>query len=70
MARPALLRPYEIGWAGADPYIFDEGNTQATAYGSNAQCKLNGNTVSGATVRCFAPNGTPADSRFTVLLGS
>jgi hypothetical protein len=61
---------YEIGWSGADGYIFDEGNTQATAYGSNAQCKVTGNTPSGAIVRCYAPNGTLADSRFTVLLGS
>ena len=56
--------------ASADDYIFDEGNTQATAYGSNAQCKVNGNTPSGAIVRCFGPNGAPADSRLTVLLGS
>jgi hypothetical protein len=61
---------YEIGWAGTDDYIFDEGNTQATAYGSNAQCKLSGNNNSGAFVSCFVPNGAPVDSRLSGSRGT
>jgi hypothetical protein len=61
---------YDVYWDSVDGEIIDEGNVQVTAYGSNAQCKGARNSLSGATVQCFAPNGTPVDSRYTVLFGS
>ena len=42
-----------------------------TAYGYDAaQCKVSGLTPDDIGVRCFAPNGTPVNTYFTVLLGS
>jgi hypothetical protein len=61
---------YDVAWAGADSEIIDEGNAQATAYGSNAQCRVTSSYASFARVLCFAPSGTPMDTRFTVLFGS
>lgn len=58
---------YGITW----PYF---GNTvtglpQATAFGAGGeQCKVTGFGTRTATVKCFAPNGAPVDTHFTVLL--
>jgi hypothetical protein len=63
---------YRAVWTGADPEIFDYGNIQVTAYGSDAaQCKVDSNLYSEfVTVLCSTPSGTRVDSYFTVLLGS
>ncbi len=51
--------------------ILNAGKVQVTAYGSgNAQCKVTGWGSTSADVLCFAPNGAPADTYNTVLLGS
>ena len=61
---------YWVEWAFSDPHILGDGNAQVTAYGSNSVCKIGGASGSIVDVRCFAPNGAPADSRFMVLFGS
>jgi hypothetical protein len=61
---------YDVQWAGVDPEILDEGNVQVTAWGSNALCKGTRSSLGSAQVFCFAPNGAPVDSRYTVLFGS
>jgi hypothetical protein len=62
---------YNVTWTGADPYIFDGGDVQVTAYGGGAaECKVEGWGSESATIRCFMPNGTLVDSYFDVLLGS
>jgi hypothetical protein len=63
---------YYVDWLGVDPEIIDLGNIQVTALGfhDSAQCKIHGYGSQIAGVRCFAPNGSPVDVAFTVLLGS
>ena len=62
---------YTVRWPEMDPQILQAGHVQVTAYGSgNAQCKVTGWGSTSADVLCFAPNGAPVDSYYTVLLGS
>jgi hypothetical protein len=61
---------YTVEWTGVNNVLFKLGNVQVTAYGSNAVCKVSYTFETGAYVQCFAPNGTPLDSRYSVLLGS
>ena len=61
---------YWVVWRYADAHILGDGNAQVTAYGSNSVCKIGAAATSIVDVRCFAPNGEPADSRFMVLFGS
>jgi hypothetical protein len=61
---------YKVVWTDLASELLGAGNVQVTAYGGNAQCKFFLGAMDGALVRCFAPNGPPADSRFTVLRGS
>jgi hypothetical protein len=61
---------YTVDWAYLNRELLNDGNGQVTAYGGNAVCRLQTRLFTGALVRCFAPNGTPADSRYTVLIGS
>jgi hypothetical protein len=61
-----------VYWYDVDPEIIDAGNWHVTAIGENdyAHCKVGDVSVSGMTIRCFAPNGTPVNTLFSVLLGS
>jgi hypothetical protein len=62
---------YDIVWTGVEAEIRDFGNAQVTAYGQDgAQCKVAGVIKDAVGVQCFAPNGTPVNTYFTVLLGS
>jgi hypothetical protein len=61
---------YKVDWAYLGSELFEGGNAQVTAYGGNTLCKITSYSTTGAYVQCFAPNGTPADSRFSVLRGS
>jgi hypothetical protein len=61
---------YKVDWAYLDRELFDGGDAQVTAYGGNTLCKLTSYSTTSAHVQCFAPNGTPADSRFSVLRAS
>lgn len=61
---------YTVEWTAVNNVLFKLGNVQVTAYGSNAVCKVSYTFETGAYVQCFAPNGTPVDSRYSVLLGS
>jgi hypothetical protein len=61
---------YLVDWAGVDPYVIDEGNLHVTGYGSNAVCRIANATLTRAYIKCFAPNGTPVDSRYTVMFAS
>ena len=57
---------------GVDPQIIDDGNVQVTAWGEgNAQCKpVWLSTSDHVAVQCFAGNGAPMDTYFTVLYHS
>jgi hypothetical protein len=63
---------YVVLWSDSDPQILEGGTAHVTALGEYeyGHCKISGTGTDGVAVRCFAPNGTPADSRFAVLLGS
>ena len=63
---------YIVAWYGVDPSIIESGNLQVTAIGENdyAHCKIGDVGVSAVAVRCYAPNGTPVNTLFSVLLGS
>jgi hypothetical protein len=61
---------YLVNWQNARGEIIGIGDSQATGYGSTAKCVLTDFGYDHAQVTCFAPNGAPVDSRFTVLLGS
>ena len=61
---------YRVDWPYLNQQLFDGGDAQVTAYGGNTVCKISSYSSTGALVQCFAPNGTPADSRFTVLRAS
>lgn len=70
--------PVQIGRTSVGTYsvsfsslsLLDGGNAQVTAYGGNQRCKPSSWGSASVQVRCFLPNGTPADAYFTVLLGS
>jgi hypothetical protein len=60
---------YNVSWSGLS--LLDGGNVQVTAYGaSNAQCKVVDWGSSDVNVSCFTPGGSPADTYYTVFLGS
>ena len=61
---------YTVVWPWIGPDIVDGGTVQVTGYGENTQCKATSLFDTGAIVRCFAPNGSRVDARYTVLLGS
>jgi hypothetical protein len=64
---------YRVTWAGVDPYIVERGVVQVTAqHAGNAQCKVYSivEETESARVLCFAPDGTPTDRVFSVLLAS
>jgi hypothetical protein len=62
---------YSVAWAGIDPEIIEYGSVQVTAYGDGgAECNVGAHFQEDLSVQCFAPNGTPVDSYFTVLLHS
>ena len=64
---------YRVTWAGVDPFVVDGGVVQVTAqHSGNAQCKVYSivEETESARVLCFAPNGTPTDNVFSVLLAS
>jgi hypothetical protein len=62
---------YIVDWAGVDAEIVDGGTVQVTSQGGgNSQCKATGLYQTGATVQCFAPNGTRVDALYTVMLSS
>ena len=63
---------YTVEWAFVDLEIFGYGNAQVTAFGANTRCSVKYLPLAGTSVRvqCFAPNGSPVDSRFSVVLGS
>jgi hypothetical protein len=63
---------YYVSWGFADPEIFDWGSMQVTAWGTDAtQCKIDGQMhYESAIVLCYAPNGMPADTWYTVMLHS
>jgi hypothetical protein len=62
---------YQIWWTGVDAEIRGWGNLQVTAYGEGgAQCKVVGYGNESAAVQCFAANGVPMDTQYTVLLAS
>jgi hypothetical protein len=62
---------YTVDWPYVDRELLNEGNVHVTAFGGNAVCKIASRlTLTSVLVQCFAPNGAPADSRYSVLLGS
>jgi hypothetical protein len=62
---------YTVLWPGVDPAIVDVGTVHATAASvSGAQCKATSVFSTGAVVHCFGPNGAPANTDFSVMLGS
>ena len=63
---------YRVHWTLADDEIFDWGSLQVTAWGPDGmQCKIDGQ-MSGesAVVLCYTPDGTPADTWYSVLYHS
>jgi hypothetical protein len=62
---------YDIRWTGVDAEIRDFGNVQVTTMDAGGvQCKVIAGETEEVTVKCFAPNGTPVDAYYTVLLHS
>jgi hypothetical protein len=63
---------YTVQWSDSDSWILQGGVPLVTPQGEyeSGHCKISGMGSVGVTVRCFATNGTLADSRFAVLLGS
>jgi hypothetical protein len=62
---------YTVFWAGVDPKIVDVGTVQVTSVSEgNQQCKATSLFATGVGVHCFGPSGAPADSDYSVMLGS
>ena len=62
---------YTIEWTGLDPELSGYGSPQVTAWGEgDAQCNVYTRDTYSVVVRCYAANGVPMDSQYTVLLGS
>jgi hypothetical protein len=63
---------YTVQWPDSDSWILQGGVALVTPQGEyeSGHCKISGMGSVGVTVRCFATNGTLADTRFAVLLGS
>ena len=69
--RRAGVGSYTVEFYGLQNALLDGGNVQVTAYGGgSAQCKVEAWAFSSVAVLCFAPDGTPVDSYFTLFLGS
>jgi hypothetical protein len=59
---------YTMEWDGFDLIGSGGGHVQVTAYGSgNAHCSVSYWGPATVAVGCFMPDGTPVDSRYTVL---
>jgi hypothetical protein len=63
---------YRVSWTGASSKIFENGTMQVTAWGeAGAICQAEQTFTFGIVeVRCFAANGVPVDTWFSVLVGS
>jgi hypothetical protein len=60
-----------VGGGSTGRETVDVGNLQVTAYGADAaQCKGISIGFTGVQVQCFAANGLPTDTYFTVLYHS
>ena len=62
---------YTIEWTGLDPELSGYGSPQVTTWGEgNAQCVVRTRDTYSAAIQCYAANGVPMDTQYTVMLGS